>query len=137
MTPRSEQDPSGKSVAASAKATFDLDLGWMYHELMLEVGCAAGTSNYSDIVTDLWLLVNGSPVRTHTAAELVAINTGLDEDLAVKPTGTIGGADLVSLIPIPLSETWRKDVGRGKLLGWNANGIRSLQLQAQLTAVAA
>lgn len=136
MTPRSEQAPSGKSIAASAKATFDLDLGWKYHELMLEVGCAAGTSIASDIVSDMWFLVNGTIVRPHTIAELAAINSLLDDDLSIKTSGSIGGGDLISYVPIPLSEGWRKDVGRGKQLGWNANGIRSLQLQCQLTAIA-
>lgn len=135
MTPRSEKAPDFKSVASGGTATCDLDLGWKYNELMLEASVAAGDEPHNDIIEDMWWLVNGAPVRSHTSEELNAIQAAMDEDLAIKTSGSIAGGDLVSYIPLPLAETWRKDVGRGKLLGWNANGIRSLQLKVKLRAV--
>src|SRR5437667_5896975 len=57
-----------------------------------------------------------------------------DASLAVKSSGSILGGDLVSYIPIFLAEDLRKNVDRGLGLGWNAIGIRSLQLKVKINA---
>jgi hypothetical protein len=124
--------PNG--VEAGAKATFDLDLGNLYRELWLQISCAGGDKLYNEIVGDITLEVNGKAQRTHTAEELNGINILHDVDLAVKTTGDVDDDDLISYLPILLAEDFRKDVPRGLALGWNALGIRSLQLKVQLVA---
>ncbi len=124
--------PNG--VDAGAKATFDLDLGNLYRELWLQVSVAAGDKTFDQIIADITLEVNGKPQRTHTPLELDQINSLHDSDLAVKTSGTVLGGDLVSYVPIFLAEDFRKNVDRGLALGWNAVGIRSLQLTVELMA---
>jgi hypothetical protein len=125
--------PNG--VDASAKATFDLDLGNLYRELWLQVSVAAGDKAYDEIISDIFIEVNGKAQRQHTPNELNAINTLHDSTLTVKTTGSKATGDLVSYIPILLAEDFRKNVDRGLALGWNAVGIRSLQLKVQLANV--
>ena len=124
--------PSG--VDAGAKAIFDLDLGLNYRELWLRVTCGAGNLTYDQLVDDIFIEVNGKSQREHTPSELNGINTLHDSDLNIKTSGSVATADLVSYIPILLAEDFRKNVDRGLALGWNAVGIRSLQLKVQLTA---
>src|ERR1044072_4126663 len=124
--------PTG--VDAGAKAVFDLDLGNVYRELWLQATVAAGDKTFDEIITDITVEVNGKPQRTHTPLELDAINTLHDSDLAVKTSGAVLDGDLVSYIPIFLAEDFRKNVERGLALGWNALGIRSLQLKVTLAA---
>lgn len=124
--------PTG--VDAGAKATFDLDLGNLYRELWLRATVAAGDKAFDEIIDDIFIEVNGKAQRQHTPNELNDINRLHDADLAVKTSGAKGTADLVSYIPILLAEDFRKNVERGLALGWNAVGIRSLQLKVQLKA---
>src|ERR1043166_5287554 len=124
--------PTG--VDAGAKAVFDLDLGNLYRELWLEASVAAGDKEFDEIIEDITLQVNGKPQRTHSALELDAINTLHDADLVVKTSGATGDGDLVSYVPIYLAEDFRKNVDRGLAPGWNALGIRSLQLKVKLAA---
>ena len=124
--------PNG--VDPGSKATFDLDLGNLYRELWLQVSVAGGNKRFDEIMTDITLEVNGKPQRTHTPLELDQINSLHDADLAVKTSGSVGTTDLVSYVPIFLAEDFRKNVERGLALGWNAVGIRSLQLKVQLAA---
>jgi len=123
------------SVAASTVATFDLDLGNLYRELWLRLTVAAGNKLYNEIAGDISLEVNGKAQRLHTAEELNGINILHDSALAVKTTGSTGAGTLVSYLPILLAEDFRKDVPRGLALGWNAIGIRSLQLKVSIGAV--
>ena len=124
--------PNG--VEAGSKATFDLDLGNLYRELWLRVTVAAGDKVYNQIVEEITVDVNGKPQRVHTAEELNGINILHDANLAVKTSGSILGGDLVSYIPLFLAEDFRKNVDRGLALGWNAIGIRSLQLKVKINA---
>lgn len=124
--------PNG--VDAGAWATFDLDLGNLYRELWLQASVAAGDKTYDQIIEDIYVVVNGNAQRQHTAAELNAINLLHDDRLGVKTTGSVGTGDLVSHLPIFLAEDFRKNVDRGLALGWNAVGIRSLQLKVKLAA---
>lgn len=125
--------PNG--VDSGSKATFDLDLGNLYRELWLQVSVAAGDKTFDQIISDIFVEVNGKAQRQHTPLELNAINTLHDPSLQVKTTGSIATGDLVSYVPIFLAEDFRKNVDRGLALGWNAVGIRSLQLKVQLAAV--
>jgi hypothetical protein len=124
--------PTG--VAAGSKATFDMDLGNLYREWWLRVTCAAGDKTFSQLIDDIFVEVNGKVERAHTPIQLNEVNGLHDANLAVKTSGTIATADLVSYVPILLAEDFRKDVSRGLALGWNAVGIRSLQLKVQLAA---
>lgn len=124
--------PNG--VDAGSKATFDLDLGNIYRELWLQCSVAAGDKTADQIIEDITLEVNGKPQRTHTAVELNQINTLHDADLAIKTSGAVGTGNLVSYVPLFLAEDWRKNTERGLALGWNAVGIRSLQLKVKLRA---
>jgi hypothetical protein len=124
--------PNG--VDAGAWATFDLDLGNLYRELWLQCSVAAGDKTFDQIIEDIYVIVNGNAQRQHTAVELNAINLLHDDRLGVKTTGSVGGGDLVSHLPIFLAEDFRKNVDRGLALGWNAVGIRSLQLKVKLAA---
>jgi hypothetical protein len=119
--------PNG--VDAGSKATFDLDLGNLYRELWLRVTVAAGDKLAAAIISDITLEVNGKPQRTHTIPELDQINRLHDADLAIKTSGAFETDDLVSYVPLYLAEDFRKNVDRGLALGWNAIGIRSLQLK--------
>ena len=129
---RTDQLPTPNGVDAGAKATFDLDLGNLYRELWLRVTCAAGNKTAGELIEDIVLEVNGKPVRSHTPTELDEIQTLNDTDLAVKTSGTVGTADLVSYVPIFLAEDWRKNTERGLGLGWNVVGVRSFQLKVKL-----
>lgn len=124
--------PNG--VDAGAWATFDLDLGNLYRELWLQASVAAGDKTFDQIIEDIYVVVNGNAQRQHTAVELNAINLLHDDRLGVKTTGSVGTGDLVSHLPIFLAEDFRKNVDRGLALGWNAVGIRSLQLKVKLAA---
>lgn len=125
--------PTG--VASGKIVTFDLDVPNLYRELWTRVTCAAGDKTFSEIVDDIWLEVNGRPQRTHSAAELHAINLNMDDNLGVKTSGSVGTNDLVSYIPLFLAEDFRKNVERGLGLGWNAVGIRDLKLKLQLNTI--
>jgi hypothetical protein len=129
---RTDQLPTPNGVDAVAKATFDLDLGNLYREIWLRVTCAAGNKTAGELIDDITIDVNGKPARTHTPAELDEIQTLIDSDLAVKTSGSVGTADLISFVPIFLAEDWRKNVERGLGLGWNAIGIRSLQVKVKM-----
>ena len=122
--------PNG--VETGANATFDLDLGNLYRELWVQASVAAGDKTFDEIVEDIFLEVNGKPQRTHTAVELNEINLLHDDDLGVKTSGSVGGGDLVSYLPLFLAEDFRKNVPRGLALGWNAVGIRQLVLKVKL-----
>lgn len=124
--------PTG--VTAGAKAVFDLDLGNLYRELWIQASVAAGDKTHDQIISDITLEVNGKSQRQHTSVELNEVNTLHGSHLAVKTVGSVGGGDLVSYVPIFLAEDFRKDVQRGLGLGWNAIGIRSLQLKVTLAA---
>ena len=134
-TPRSEPLPTANGVASGAKCTFDLELGWLYRRLTLLVSCAAGNKTFDEIISDIWLTVNGKPQRTHSALELNEINGLHDQDLTVKTVGSIAGGDYAAYLPICLAETYRKNVENGLGLGWNAVGINALQLQVQFRTV--
>lgn len=136
MTPRTEPAPSFNGVAASAKATCDLELGWLYRQIIIEGTVAAGNKVLTDIIDDIFLAVNGVPQRTHTCAQLAAINLLHDDRGGLANNGgSIAGGDLIGYVCLDLAETFRKNVERGIALGWNAVGIRSLQLQVKLKAV--
>lgn len=122
--------PNG--VDAGAKAIFDLDLQNLYRELWIAITCAAGNKTYDQLIDDITLEVDGKIERAHTPVQLNEINTLHDSSLAIKTSGAIATGDLVSYIPILLAEDFRKNVDRGLALGWNAVGIRSLQLKVQL-----
>lgn len=124
--------PSG--VDAGAKALFDLDLGNLYRELWVRITCAAGNKTFDQLIDDISIEVNGKLQRIHTPTELNGVNLLHDSDLGVKTSGTIATGDLVSYVPILLAEDFRKNVERGLALGWNAVGIRSLQVKVALTA---
>lgn len=126
--------PSPNGVAAGAKATFDLDLDRRYRELTFKVSVAAGNKTADEIVEDIWLEVNGQPLRTHTVPELDEIQTLADEDLSIKTSGSVGGGNLVSRVTLYLAEGFRKNVERGLGLGWNMVGVRSFMLKIQLRA---
>ncbi len=132
MTTDQLRTPTG--VDAGAKATFDLDLGNLYRELWLRVTVAAGDKTFDQIIGDIFVEVNGKAQRQHTPTELNEINLLHDEDLGVKTSGTVATADLVSYVPLFLAEDFRKNVERGLALGWNAVGIRSLQLKVLLNS---
>ncbi len=122
--------PTG--VDPGAKATFDLDLGNLYRELWLRITVAAGNKSFDQLIDDIAVEINGKAQRQHTPIELNEINSLHDSDLVVKTSGSVATGDLVSYIPILLAEDFRKNVDRGLALGWNAVGIRSLQLRVQL-----
>jgi hypothetical protein len=124
--------PTG--VEPGAKAVFDLDLGNLYRELWLEVTCAGGDKDWDEIIGDITLEVNGKPQRTHHVNELDEINSLHDSDLGMKSSGSTATDDAIWYIPIFLAEDFRKNVDRGLALGWNAIGIRSLQLKVVIDA---
>lgn len=134
MTPRTEPLPTFDGVGSGDKATCDLELGRIYRRLWLEVYVAAGDKTFDEIIEDIFLNVNERPQRSHTAVELNELNQLHDDDGAVKTSGTVAGGDYKAYVPIILAETYRKNVERGLALGWNAVGIRSLQLQVKLRA---
>jgi hypothetical protein len=129
-----DQLPSFNQVATGTEATLDLDLGNLYREIWIKADVAAGNKTAAEIMTDIRLVVNGNDQRQHTPDQLDVINTLHDPDQSIKTSGSVGGGDLVSYIPLFLAETFRKNVERGLALGWNAVGIRSLQLKVRVAA---
>lgn len=127
-----DQLPSFNQVETGSWATLDLDLGNIYRELWVRGTVDAGDKTHDQIIEDIRLVVNGNDQRQHTSLELDGINALHDPDQSIKTSGTIGTSDLVSYVPLFLAETFRKNTERGLALGWNAVGIRSLQLKVKL-----
>jgi len=127
-----DQLPSFNQVATGSEGTLDLDLGNLYREIWIKADVAAGDKTHDQIITDIRVVVNGNDQRQHTTLQLDGINTLHDPDQGIKTSGSIGGSNLVSYIPIFFAENFRKNVERGLALGWNAVGIRSLQLKVQV-----
>lgn len=130
---RIKQLPSFDAVAAGKKAVVDLPLGLRYHCVWLELGNNATADNtISDLVDDIVVKINGKPQRTHTGAQLNALNGINGSSFLLSASGTDGEADRRLYLPIWFAEPWRKDQGEVASLALRANGIETFQIEVNV-----
>lgn len=132
---RLKQLPTFDTIAAGKKNVVDLPLGLRYHSIWLELGNAAIAANtISDLTDDIIVKLNGKPQRTHTGAELNALNGINGSAYLLKATGTDGQANRRLYLPIWFAEPWRKDQSDVDALTLRANAIESFQVEVNLKA---
>src|SRR2546422_226969 len=74
--------PTFNAIAAGSKATCDLPLGLRYHSITLELGDSGAASAttpdldaiLTNLVTNIYVKINGKSQRTSTAKQLNQIN---------------------------------------------------------------
>ncbi len=119
--------PPVVGVVPGQTATLDIPIGPRYHVLWLQgtVKRTGVAPALTDIFGDLRVKINGKPVRTHTAAQINAINTLMGADFAYTVSGGSGGGGAPQagdtctfLLPLFLAEPWRKQYAETALMAW-------------------
>lgn len=120
MLRRNVPIPSPNSVAAGQTATIDLPTDRRYHGLYLFYKKTADQATIEADITGVRLKVNGTVVRTFSAAQLNSINA-------------LNGKPFVNgLIPIRFSEPWRRTQNGEDLLAWGMSNIVTFQVEIDI-----
>jgi hypothetical protein len=121
---------------AGTVGTFDIPLGYRYHQLELVYVDGSGAPlDIRALLGDVVLYRNGISERTHTSAELDHLNTLNGTQYGVQVIGA--GATESQTQTIFLAEPWRKDKSDTDYMAWSAdapNGFRTFQLKLTLLA---
>ena len=108
-------------VVAGQTATLEIPIGPRYHVIWLE-GTVTKATN-APVVYDAFGLItvkiNGKPVRTHTAAEINAMNTLMGASFAATCTpSTTTASPITFRLPLFFCEPWRKQYAETDAMAW-------------------
>jgi len=149
--------PTFKGVSPQETATCDLVLGRRYHVAGLRFSDDGTASNglnpgvpaqlntiLGNFMTDVRVLLDEKPQRTHTGVQLNALNALNDQfgTYAVKTAGQPGTAGFRLYLPIYFAEVYRDNPAEVPTLAWNLNdgtkgnekGVNSAQIEVDLGA---
>lgn len=138
MTKRKLLLPALTGIVASSAigtvGTFDLPLGYRYHEINMVYADGGSSPNaFTAMFGDIIVYRNGQAERTHTSAELEQLNTLNGSQYGVQAVGS--GAAQRATQTIFFAEPWRKDKSDTDFMAWSAdkaNGFNSFQLKMTL-----
>jgi hypothetical protein len=105
------------------------------HVAWLEIGDANGTTLASgNLIDEIRVMINNKPQRVMTGVELNALNGINGAAFTAKTSGVAGQAGYRTYLPIFFAEPWRKNPVEAANMAWNANGIKSFNIEVDLNA---
>jgi hypothetical protein len=120
--------------AAGAVGTFDMPLGYRYHEIgIVYVDGTGAPTDITALIGDAIMYRNGISQRVHTSLELDHLNGLNGSQYQRQQVGA--GANMRQTQTIFFAEPWRKDKSDTDYMGWSvdaANGFNSFQLKLTL-----
>lgn len=147
--------PTFKGVTPDETAVCDMVLGRRYHVVGLRFsddGTASNNLNpgnpaqlatiLANFMSDIRVLLDEKPQRTHSGVQLNALNALNDQfgTYAVKTAGQPGTAGFRLYLPIYFAEVWRDNPAEVPTLAWNLNdaskgnpnGVNSAQIEVDV-----
>ena len=116
--------PSASSVGIGQTASFDLATNRRYFFIGLVYKTNAAQATIEADITEIRLLINGKVQRRFSAADLNKINA------------MNGQAFVAGLIPIHLSEPWRRTLEGEEGLAWGMADVASFKIEVDISGAA-